>query len=149
MNKILKNIHWLFWGFIPIFCVYAFLNFEEYIDVNIHDTFILVSIVQIVLWQSILFFMFGLAYYLFYKTDKFKPIDSLSISHMLLTLIGLSILFFMPEFQYKLPIESTFDLQKNLRDRKITEYIKFYSALAVFIAQFLFIANFFTALFRK
>ena len=136
-------------GIYPHFFVYGFLSFEAYIGFDFYDTYFLISVIQVALWQSLLFFMFGLTYYLFYNRDKFKPENSLSILHILLTLIGLSILFFMPEFQYKLPIESAVDMQENLKGSKFNESIKFYSALAVFIAQLLFLVNLIVALFRK
>jgi heme/copper-type cytochrome/quinol oxidase subunit 1 len=149
MNKVYKNIYILFWGFIPIFFVYGFLNLEEYLGIDIHDTYFVFSVIYTALWQSLLFFMFGLTYYLFYNKNRYEPINSLSILHISLTLIGLSILFFMPEFQYKLPVENTTDMLENLRSSKNNESIKLYSALGVFIAQLLFLVNLLVVLFRK
>ena len=153
LSNILKNIHWLFWGlalFTLIYGVYVHINLaDSALDINIHDTMFVISTAYILAFQSGVFFMFGLAYYLIYNKDKFNPLDSLSVLHILLTLIGLSVLFFMPDFQHKLPVESVIDMQENSRGFKMNEKIKMYSALGVFIAQLLFLVNLFVALFRK
>ncbi len=153
MNRILKNIHWVFWGltiFSLIYGVYVHTKMaDSALDISLHDTFFLISTVYIIAFQSLIFFMFGLAYYSFYNKDRYKPIDLLSIMHVVLTLIGLSFLFFIPEFEYKLPVESTADMYANSRGSKINSNIKTYSALGVFVGQLIFLVNLFVSIFRK
>lgn len=133
-----------------IYGVYVHLKMaDSALDVNIHDTMFVVSSVHVIAFEAVLFFMFGLAYYLFYNTDKYKPLDSLSVVHILLTIVGLGVLFFMPEFQYKLPVESTADILENLRSSKMNNNIKASSGIGVFVGQILFLINLFVAIFRK
>lgn len=153
LNNILKNIHWLFLGlalFTLIYGVYVHINLaDSALDINIHDTMFVISTAYILAFQSGVFFMFGLTYYSFYKIDKYKPIDSLSILHIVLTIIGLGVIFFMPEFQHKLPVESTADMYANSKGLRFNYNVKAFSALGVFVAQILFLVNLFVALFRK
>ena len=153
MNKILKNIHLLFWGFTLFFLIYGIyvhVKIEDSaLDFNIHDTMFVISAIYVIAFQALLFLIFGFAYYVFYNTDRYKPINLLSVVHIVLTIVGLSVLFFTPDFEYKLPVESTTDILENLKGSRNNNNIKAFSGLGVFIAQKLFLVNLFVAIFRK
>lgn len=153
MNKILKNIHWLFWGltlFSLIYGIYVYANLSDLaLDIFIDDTIFVISTAYTLAFQSVVFFMFGLAYYLFYNKERYKPIDSLSIIHIVLTVLGLGVLFFMAKFLNKMPWDSTGDIYETLRMNRIKSKIKEYSGLGVFVGQILFLLNLFVAIFRK
>jgi len=153
VNKILKNIHWLFWTlafFSLIYGVYVHINLADLaLDIFIDDTMLVISTAYVLAFQSGVFFMFGLAYYLFYNKEIYKPVDSLSIIHIVLTVFGLSILFFMSKFLNRMPLDSAGDIYETLRMNRVKSNIKEFSGLGVFGAQILFLVNLFVSIFRK
>ncbi len=153
MNKILKKVHWLFWGlalFSLIYGVYVYAKLTNLaLDIFIDDTIFVISTAYVLAFQSGIFFMFGLAYYLFYNKERYKPVDSLSIIHIVVTIVGLVVLFFMLEFLNKLPLDGAENIQETLSMNRMKSNIKEFSGFGVFVVQILFLINLFVAIFRK
>ncbi len=140
MDKILKDIHWLFWGFALVSLVYGIygrINMSQStLDFIIHDTYFIISSVHVLTFQSVLLFIVGFIYYIFYNSSRFKPVPILSVVHALLTLVGLSLLFFIPMIKNRLSLV-------NMNE------IVLVSAFGVLLTQILFLVNLFIAVLRK
>ncbi len=148
MNKILKDIHWLFWGCIPIFLLYSFFAKNE-IDINIHDVMFVIATKYLAYGVSLIFFITGLGYYLSYKSEKFKAHAMLTILHVALTFLGLGFLIFVPEYRYELPVETTEDMMNNHSKAMLNFNLRQFGWLSLFIAQPILILNLTIGLFRR
>ena len=91
----IKKVAFLFWGLIPILLVYILFTFNDYIDINIQDTYVAFPKYLVVVLVILLFFTTGLGYYLAYYSEKFTPVKVLTIFHVILLFTGnASSLFF-------------------------------------------------------
>ena len=87
----------------------------------------------------------GLAYYLVYYSEKFKPISLLTIIHVLITFSCLAILFFAPRGADIEPAK----MIESLEEFRFYEDLFEYSVTSLVIAQGLFFINLILSLFRR
>lgn len=144
MNKLLKNTHLLFWGFIPIFLLYGFLNYEKTIDINIHDTMFVVAAFHLMILISIIFFTIGFVYYRSYKKEKLKLNDSLTVLHIIVTIIGL-LLVLLFSFKSFSSVGWHTDVSKYM----LYENYKLLTIFIIVVTQPIFLINFISGIFRK
>ena len=149
MQKILKNIHLLFWGTIPIFLLYGFTQFDKLIDVNIHDTMFVFPVKYIAFVLSFLFFITGLGYYLSYQSGTFRPVNVLTMLHVVFITTGLLVLFLLPEYPYDLSVENATDIEENRKVTNRYEDMRFYSWMGILLAQLILLLNLTISIFRK
>ncbi len=98
---------------------------------------------------SLFFFVTGLGYFLSYKSDNFKPVQVLTILHVVLTFIGLLLLFLVPKYGYNLPVETAEDMLENHRISKLYQAMRFYGWIGIFSAQPVLLLNLTISIFRK
>ena len=145
----LKKIPFLFWGLIPLLLIYILFTHDKYIDINIHDTYFVLPQYFLVLLVILILFVTGLGYYLVYYSDKFKPVETLTIIHVVLFFMGLIILINSPIFEQIHPVKDGFELKDNLRRESLNSDLKFYATWSLLIAQVVFLINLTISLFRK
>ncbi|WP_299215498.1 hypothetical protein [uncultured Aquimarina sp.] len=95
MNYIIYKPYIIFWSLIPIMLIYGFSFDEETLDINIHDTYFVISIAHLFNFLSLLFFGIGLTYYAIHKLNK-KRQPLLTYIHLIGTLGGILILALLP-----------------------------------------------------
>ncbi len=93
----------------------------------------------------LLLFSIGLAYYLVYYSEKFKPVSLLTIIHILITFSCLAILFFAPRSADIEPSKVIYSLEKI----RFYDDLYKYSVISLIIAQGLFVVNLILSLFRR
>ena len=136
MSRVLKNIHLLFWGVIPIFLLYGFFNFEEYVDINIHDTMIVIAVIHLMIFISIIFLVTGFGYFLSYKREKFKLNKLLTLAHVVITFLGILLILI-----FSLKSFSEIGWHTDLNAIYRYENYKLFTLLIVVLAQFLLAIN--------
>ena len=142
MNKFLQNIHLLFWGSIPFFLVYGIQSEDKTIDINIHDTIFIIAIIHVMVLLSIIFFLIGLIYYGLYRNRNCKPLNNITFLHVLLTFIGITILFVLPLYQKNLlPFKNYEDYKFYLGMSRLYKQMVAFGFIAIFMGQIMFILN--------
>lgn len=144
MKRLLKNTHLLFWGFIPIFLLYGFLNYKEAIDINIHDTMFVIATLHFMVFISIIFFVIGFTYYNSYKKGKLKLNNSLTVLHTIITIAGL-LLVFIFSFKSFSQVGWHSDVSKYM----LYENYKLLTIFIIVLVQLLFIFNFISGIFIR
>jgi len=143
--NLLKKTPYIFWGAIPFLIFYVFINSDKLIDINIKDTYFVMSIYMLIVPLILLLFSTGLAYYLAYYSENFEPVSSLTIIHVLITFSCLAILFFAPRGADIEPSK----MIENLENYRLYEDLFEYSVTGLIIAQVIFIINLVLSLFRR
>ncbi len=135
----------LFWGLIPLILIYGFLNREEALDINIYDSYFIFQLYFVLIPLCLYLYLVGLGYYLSYHSNTFKPLNFLTITHVFLTVIGLLILFFVPQS----PSFYSNDLNANARYIMLYQNLRKFAVLGVVFAQIMFLINLTISIFRK
>ncbi|WP_378182987.1 hypothetical protein [Aquimarina sp. SS2-1] len=95
MKYIIHKPYIIFWSLIPILLIYGFSFGEKTMDINVHDTYFVISITHVFNLISLFFVVIGLVYYTINKLNtKRRPL--LTIIHLLGTLGGIFILLLLP-----------------------------------------------------
>ncbi|QCX39470.1 hypothetical protein FF125_13865 [Aureibaculum algae] len=145
MSKLIKKVPLLFWGLIPLILIYGFFNREEALDVNVYDSYFIFQLYFVLIPLCLYLYLVGLGYYLSYNSNKFKPLGFLTITHVILTVIGLLILFFVPQYT---SFHSN-DLNANVRNIMLYQNLRKFAVLGVVFAQIVFLINLTIGIFRK
>jgi len=132
----------LFWSFIPIVVIYGFFNRGKVIDINIHDTYILITNSALIITLSFFLAVLSCIYFL---TNRFQlPLNRiLSYIHTVITFLGL-LLFLFPINILKTP---QFEGLPILPEELATEMIL--ALLIVISVQILLIINLIIGLINK
>ena len=84
MTQIIQKPHLIFFLSIPIIILTGLLSGESTLDINIHDTYFIISYLDISILISIVFAIIGFGYWLMYKAQH-KLINGLNFAHIVLT----------------------------------------------------------------
>ncbi len=95
MNYIIHKPYIIFWSLIPILWIYGFSFDDETLDVNIHDTYFVISIFHFLNFLCFLFFGMGLTYYAIHKLNKKRRL-LLTYIHIIGTLGGILVITLLP-----------------------------------------------------
>ncbi len=140
MNVIKEKPYFLFIGLIVILLSFGFYKRMETIDINIHDTYFVTSWMYGMIVISFIYGLLGLIYFTLLKL-KFKPINWMTVLHVLISIIGLIALFILPKLMREdLPV----DFSAIMENAKFNEKIAYgigVAILALFGAQILFFIN--------
>lgn len=141
MKKITEAPHFLFWILIPIILIIGLLKPDKTLDINIHDTYIVIALLHLAVLISIIFGILGLGYWVVIKLNR-RLVNWLTVIHLIITVIGFCLILLIPFF---LP-ESNQGITSLYFDAQVTITL---SALAAVCVQLLYPINIITALFRK
>ncbi|KZS40876.1 hypothetical protein AWE51_24700 [Aquimarina aggregata] len=144
MKLILHKPYIILWALIPIMLIYGFSLGDTTLDLNIHDTYYVISKVQI--WYGIahLFAIYGILYWIFINFNR-KMINSLTSIHLFSTIIGLIILTILsPLFN-----QESANFQKENNYEAFVFFSQLIIVLIMLLAQFLFFVNMGIGIFRK
>jgi len=97
MNKIIKKPHIPFLLVILPVMLLGYLSREAVLDINIHDTYVIINYGHLAILISVLFAIIGISYWAMTNANK-KPATWLSALHMVLTFGGSLMLWILPNF---------------------------------------------------
>ncbi|MBZ4037735.1 hypothetical protein K6T82_23445 [Flavobacterium sp. 17A] len=147
MNYIQNAPHILFLVLIVILLSYGFYRGNEILDINVHDTYFVISWKHLMILISILYGLLALIYFALLKLD-FSLINWMTISHVLISIIGLVVLFTLPKFMREsLPVDLS-AIMENARFNQRIGYAIATSIFALLGAQLLFLINVIYALIK-
>jgi heme/copper-type cytochrome/quinol oxidase subunit 1 len=109
---------------------------DKTLDINIHDTYIVIALFHLAVFISIIFGFLGFGYWLVIMLNR-KLVNWLTIIHLIITVIGFCLILLIPFF---LPASNQ-DI-----DSHVTVTL---SALAAVCVQLLYPINIITSLIRK
>ena len=137
MKKLIDQPHLIFFLVIPVVLLVGHVNMKSLVDINIHDTYFIVSYFHLVVLLSIFFGIIGILYLMMQKAQRrlFKWLTNL---HIIMTIGGLAALFTIPQLWHP-----------NVLDYSKKETVLFLLFLLIFLAQISFIVNVFFGIFRK
>ncbi|MGO4772244.1 hypothetical protein ACEN2I_11315 [Flavobacterium sp. W22_SRS_FK3] len=132
---------------IPIFLLLGYLNSDEILDINIHDTYFIIKYPHLGILLSLLYGFPALLYFVFMKLN-FRFIKWMTVIHIVVSIAGILLICFLKQLIRK----SDFgDLNSILTDMYFNQKIMgsivllFLSIVAV---QIFFFINFFYALIK-
>lgn len=140
MIKIIKRPYIPFLLAILPVMLLGYLSREAVLDINIHDTYVIINYGYLALWISVLFAIIGISYWAMTKANK-KLATRLSAIHLILTFGGSLMLWILPYF-YSL------DAFAYAFNNDLTTAITL-SVLVTLIGQILFPINIVYGLLRK
>ncbi|MBW1294255.1 hypothetical protein GBO31_01950 [Aquimarina litoralis] len=121
---IVQKPYIIFWILTSLMLIYGF-SFQEYtLDINIHDTYFVISWFHIFFFLSLSFLAIGLIYFAIHKLNKIKN-STLTYIHVVCTIGGLLVLTLLP---YLFDSENNW---KNMEKQFISQLIFLLIALIV------------------
>lgn len=137
MSKIKPHIYFLITAIIIFVIGLFFKNSENTIDINIHDTYFVITTFHFAILISIVLFLIGLIYYVFSKL-KTLLVKSLTVLHTVITILCFPIYFFGSLYFSKTKLDSNFSLFDDDLNQNI-----FISIILIifFLAQIILILN--------
>lgn len=97
MNYIKNKPYFVFLGLIVVLLLYGFYKGNEAISVNIHATYFVISWKHLMILVSFFCGILALGYFGMLKLN-FVLINWMTVSHVLISLIGLFAVFALPKF---------------------------------------------------
>lgn len=97
MKFLIRNPHLCFWFSIPIILLIGFLDYDNAVDIAIHDTYYIMSKYDFCILVSIIFTMLGFGYW-FIKFFKRRSFKWFTVIHIIITFIGVLVLLVVPYF---------------------------------------------------
>ena len=140
MNRLIKKPYIPFLLAIFPVMLLGFLSRGAVLDINIHDTYVIINYWHMALLISVLFAISGISYWAMTKANK-KPATWLSAIHLILTFGGSLMLWILPYFYSLDPLAYAFN-------NNLTAAITL-SALVMLIGQILFPINIVYGLLKK
>lgn len=148
MNYIQSKPYTLFLGLILVLLSFGFYKRKETIDINIHDTYFVISWIDGMILISLIYGLLGLIYLALLKL-KFKPINWMTITHVLISIIGLLVIFILSKLIRESIVPGDFiAMLDNIRFNEKIIYGIWFSVFAVIGIQLLFFINVIYALIK-
>lgn len=140
MNWIQSSPHILFFVFCIILLSFGFYKGNETLDINVYDIYYIITWKHLMVLISLILGVMAFTYLILLKLD-FKLVSWMTVSHVLLSILSLCMIFLLP----KLIRESNpKDMEAYVTSLKFNNRIKVGILIAVFSligSQFLFFIN--------
>ena len=144
VKKIINKPHFFFFGLVPIFIVLGFFFKDKTLDINIYDTYFIVTYYHFFLFSAVFFAMLGLNYFSLHWAER-PPRKRLTVTHILLQII--SLLFLLTKDNWNWNGEDSYvGLQMMNNNSNIILLLSF---LVFLLSIFVHLINFFSSLFLK
>lgn len=92
MNKVITRPYLFFFGLVPICILFSFLIGDKTLDINIYDTYLVITYFHFHLFSATYFAMIGLNYFALHWAEK-PPKKGLTIVHLLLQIVAILLIF--------------------------------------------------------
>ena len=145
MKKLTQSPHLVFWILIPVLFLISYIDSNETIAINIHDTYFVITMLNLGVLLSIFCGIIGLGYWVVFNMKK-KPINWLTILHAMVTIIGFLTILLIPLLSPEL---NQNDPSLTLVYYFDTQVITTLSVLVVISIQLLYPINIIAALVKK
>lgn len=135
---------------IPIIMIIGFLNRKETLDINVHDTYYVINNLHLAIILSIFLAIISLGYFLI-KIFSIPLINWMTISHILITIFGMLIIYILFRIQLNFEVKS-YDIESILKYSKTIQRVNFTLFLVlivVLLSQLVFLINFAVSIFKK
>ena len=135
---------------IPIIMIIGFLNRKETLDINVHDTYYVINNLHLAIILSIFLAIISLGYFLI-KIFSIPLINWMTISHILITIFGMLIIYILFRIQLNFEVKS-YDIESILKYSKTIQRVNFtlFSVLiVVLLSQLVFLINFAVSIFKR
>ena len=144
MSPIINKPHLIFWISIPILILLAFIHSDNYLDINVYDTMLVISYRHIMYSILILFGILGFGYWLMNRF-KFQLSKWLNSIHIIITIGGFLIMLIMALI-YREPHNEL----ENLYSNSLTiNSVLVILILIIILGQIIYLINIFIGLLRK
>ena len=150
MNWIVEKTYIPILVLIPIIILIGFINRKETIDINIHATYYVINNLHLALLLSILLGILAFGYFLT-KIFSISLIKWMTISHLLITIFGVLLIYILFKIQFNLEVKSN-DIESILKYSKIIERINltlFSISIITLLIQLLFLINLVIGIIKK
>ena len=108
---------------IPIIMIIGFLNRKETLDINVHDTYYVINNLHLAIILSIFLAIISLGYFLI-KIFSIPLINWMTISHILITIFGMLIIYILFRIQLNFEVKS-YDIESILKYSKTIQRVNF------------------------
>jgi len=108
MSRIINKPHLIFLLSIPIIMIIGFISGEAVLDINVHDTYYVITYIHLTTLISILFGIIGLGYWIMLKANR-KLSKWLNWTHIGLTFGGTIIILILAQLYRKEIMEYEFN----------------------------------------
>ena len=144
MNKLIENPYLIFLLSIPLIMLIGILSGEADLDINVHDTYYVISYLHLAILISILFAIISIGYWIMLKTNR-KLSKWFNLTHIILTIGGLISLFGISI----LPSDSNYDSSSLIFDDLAMEsLLRTLIILLMIFGQLIYIINLIIGIFR-
>ena len=96
MSRLTNKPHLIFLLSIPIIILFGILHRNEMLDINVHDTYFVISQIDFTILISILFGIIGLGYWIMLKANR-KLSKLLNLIHITLTFGGILLIWILSQ----------------------------------------------------
>ena len=139
MNQILNKPYKLIWWSMTIILGLSIIRYNDAIDIQIHDTYIVIALIQIGLLFSMILGIIGLVYWLVRHKKLVSWMTAIHVIVTVLTFIFIVLRVLMPHFF----LEGHFDIVRAINQ------IIFIVILIAILTQFVFLTNLIFSLIRN
>ncbi len=136
MRKISRKPFLLFWGIVPFLIVLGLYKNQHTLDLNIHDTYYVISQYYVAIGFALIAGLIGLIYFVLIRI-KIKLSNTLNTIHWILTLVGIILLIDI----FGLFFSDLFIEKRYYTTTQIPNLNIFYYILMIFIGQIIFLIN--------
>ncbi len=143
--KVIRQPYLVFFGVIPILLLVGVLNRDFIVDINVHDTYYVISCYHLSMLHSIIFALIGLGYWLMYRAKR-KLSKWLNLLHLVATIGGMLVFWVSPfvfDKEYKDPYNVLLDGLPTV------DLIFIIVTLMIVFGQLLYVFNMILGIFRK
>ncbi|MEN2490407.1 hypothetical protein AAYQ05_21565 [Flavobacterium sp. B11] len=148
MNYIQSKPYFVFLGLIVVLLLYGFYKGNQTVSINIHDTYFVISWKHLMILISFIYGILALIYFGLLKLN-FGLINWMTVSHILISVIGLFAVLVLPKFiRESIPGDMVGLLEDMSFNQRIEIGIVIF-IFALFGAQLLFFINVIYALVKR
>ncbi|ARV13947.1 hypothetical protein [Polaribacter sp. SA4-12] len=144
MNKIIKKPYLFFFGLVPICILFSFLSDDKTLDINIYDSYLVITHFHLYLFSAIFFAMIGINYFSLHWAEKPSK-KGLTIVHIILQTVAILLILTNNSWNW---IGQQSDAGSQLLNDNSTIVIAL-SFLIFLLSTFIHLINFFTSLLLK
>jgi heme/copper-type cytochrome/quinol oxidase subunit 1 len=140
MKLLFKKPHLIFWISIPILMIIGLIGENKVLDINVHDTYYIISHTHLAIFISFNFGIIGLGYWLALKTIR-KLSKLLSLIHIIITFGGIILIWILSQLFRESIMEQEYNTNLSLSITLIT--------VIVILGQIIFPINIIRGLIKK
>ena len=148
MEFIISKSYVAFLIIIPVILVLPLLKPDETFDVNVGDTYYVIKNSHLGILLSIIYFLLASIHFLS-KTDRVKLYDLTIVSHTIISILGLILIWILIKEINKNETLSFEEMLKNIKYKDRLTYFCFAILVLMILSQIIFFSDFSIKLLKK